>query len=237
MTVIFLHGKGSQGDEFEEEFAENKTTLEKTVLEHTDCEWVFPNAHLRWSSLFQEEMTEWFDIRSLSNPEAEQETQIDGLKESVEYINCLIDEELQTTPASKIILGGISQGSAVAIHVLLSRKETFAGFIGISGWTPLRNQLQSVAKVASAKPLALMDMYRTTLGIDANTTDTTLLTPVWMSHSADDDVIDFEQGEGARDLLKKLGFKVGFHRYEDGEHWLQAPAGHDDLVEFITARL
>lgn len=238
-TVIFLHGRASDGEEFAEEFAENKTSLDKTVLEHVEdkaCKWIFPSAHERWSTLFEEELTEWFDIRSLSNPDEEQENQVAGIKESIEYINTLIDKELATTPAGNIILGGISQGFAVAIHVLLTRAETFGGFIGMSGWAPFRQQLQDAAD-QSEKPAALSDMYRSSLDTSAATTNATMKTPIWMSHSADDNIVEIEQGKAARDVLLKLGFDVDFHEYEDGQHWLQSPAGHDDLVKFITARL
>lgn len=203
---------------------------------HKACKWIFPSAHERWSSVFQEDMTKWFDIRSLSYPDEKQDLQVDGLKESIDYVNSIIDRALQTVPASNIILGGISQGFAVAISTLLTRQETFGGFVGMSGWIPLQKQLRETVQEED-KSAALTAIYALELGIITSTTENTHSTPIWMSHSTDDNTVDLQLGISACETLQSLGFSVDFHEYQDGEHWLQEPKGHDDLVVFLTSKL
>ena len=236
-TVILLHGRGSDGEEFCDDLFQGQLTSGGDLhdsMNRDKCKCVFPSAHERWSTTFQEEMQEWFDIRSLSDPESDGELQKDGLRESVELINEIIEEELQLVPASHIILGGISQGFAVAIQTLLSRKETFAGFIGMSGGVPFKTQLQQ----ASTNPtLALVSFYRQILGIQALTSSDTFKTPICISHSVDDCTVDVQLGKDAADTLRALGMRVQYHEHEDGEHWLQEPRGHDDLSRFLTSRI
>ena len=63
--------------------------------------------------MFQEELDEWFDIYSLSDPSKREELQKEGLHDSVEFINCLIDHECTLVDPSKVIILGLSQGCAV----------------------------------------------------------------------------------------------------------------------------
>lgn len=229
-TIILLHGRGSNGEEFADEFlagqCSNGKTLTQQNLQH--CKWVFPQAHERISTVFQEEISEWFDIFSLSNTDEREELQLEGLRESIEHVQGIIEEEMKHVPAERIVLGGISQGLAVASHVLLSGNYKLGGFLGFSGWLPLRSHLRKVTESNATNPLKAM--YTEVLGMPKATAFAGALdTPVFISHSADDPTIDIELGYEVRDILRGLGMEVDFYELQDGGHWIQEPKGYDAI--------
>jgi predicted esterase len=99
-----------------------------------------------------------------------------------------------------IVLAGISQGCAVAVHALLKQESLLGGFIGLSSWIPAKESLVKTTKNAQR-------------------------TPVFLSHSKNDNVIRIKYGEELRDSLKEIGMEVEWHAYEDGEHWVNEPSG------------
>jgi lysophospholipase-2 len=58
-------------------------------------------------------------------------------------------------------------------------------------------------------------------------------TPVFLSHSVDDEVVPIENGEKLREALKILGMKVEWHAYENGGHWVNEPKGVEDMAAFL----
>lgn len=60
-TIILLHGRGSDGEEFAEELFEARTSDGMHLCERLPgWKWIFPTAHERFSTVFQEELKEWF---------------------------------------------------------------------------------------------------------------------------------------------------------------------------------
>ena len=95
-TIILLHGRGSNGEEFAEELFQGESFSEETLPRHfPGFKWIFPNAHPSFSTVFQEELVEWFDIYSLTDPGLEEELQIGGLGDSVAFILGLVDHEAE----------------------------------------------------------------------------------------------------------------------------------------------
>jgi len=76
------------------------------------CKWVFPSSQERYSTVFQEELDEWFDIYSLTDPAAREELQLEGLRDSINFLQALISEEVNIMTSDRVILLGLSQGSA-----------------------------------------------------------------------------------------------------------------------------
>ena len=74
---------------------------------------MFPSAQERYSTVFQEELDEWFDIYSLSDPSKREDLQREGLHDSVEFIRGLVDRECTLVDPGRVIVLGLSQGSAV----------------------------------------------------------------------------------------------------------------------------
>src|ERR1700722_14119769 len=107
-TIILLHGRGSMGAEFAEELFEARSSAGMSLAGHfPSFKWVFPTSEDRYSTTFQENLTEWFDIRSLSDPELDFSLQIEGIKSSTTYLSKILRKESEIVPSSRIVLGGI----------------------------------------------------------------------------------------------------------------------------------
>lgn len=83
-----------------------------------------------------------FDLRSLepSGPEDEE-----GIRRAAEMVHSLIAEEVAAgIPTKRIVLGGFSQGGALAIYSALTFPEPLAGVIALSAWLPLHQKFPAV---------------------------------------------------------------------------------------------
>ncbi|KAL8668458.1 MAG: hypothetical protein Q9168_006913 [Polycauliona sp. 1 TL-2023] len=227
-TIIALHGRGSNGPEFAEELFEDKTSKDLTLAQHfPHCKWIFPSSQSRYSTVFQEEMPEWFDIYSLTDPSTQEELQVKGLRDSVSHILDIISREIESSvQPSNIFLMGISQGCATAIHALLAGRYRLGGFVGVAGWLPFRRQIMDGE---SLRELGLMDV---------NVTQATGRTPALLCHCKDDDVVDVEMGRQLRDALEIEGLNVDvtFKEFATGGHWIPEPEGFDAIVSFLRDR-
>lgn len=107
---------------------------------------------------------EWYIPRRLpSRPEQEIEEEDDvGLLASVKYIETLIDEQVgKGVPENRIVLGGFSQGHAVALLAgLISSKYAgrLAGLVGFSGYLPMANKIPALRREAGLPAKADGDM-------------------------------------------------------------------------------
>jgi lysophospholipase II len=210
-TIILLHGRGSNGPEFAEQLFEARTSKGLSLREHLPgWKWVFPKSQTRFSTVFQEELVEWFDIYSLADPTLREELQTEGLQQSVAFVRQLVEEEVSTIggDAQKVVLGGISQGCATAIRTMLSSQQLGA-FVGFCSWMPFPSDARDICSNKN--------------------------TPVFLSHTKDDGIVDFELGLQLRNVLRQqLGMDVTWRSYEEGGHWIKEPEGLDDLVAFLA---
>jgi len=218
-TIILLHGRNSNGLELAEELFEGQTSSGDLFASQEavskGVKWIFPNSRSTYSEQFQEDLTEWFDLPSTSNPHAEPERQIGGLLASIAHINSIIENEIKSVPANRILLGGISQGFATASQVLFQCPRQLGGFVGISGWLP--------SCLAAAAPAA---------------SSSTARIPMLITHSHDDEVIDVHEGVAAFSALRGLsGLNVVFKGYAHGGHEICEPQGFDDIQQFLLGFL
>lgn len=244
-TIIFLHGRDSTASEFAEEFFESQASDDRTLLDiFPGTRWVFPTAKMRNSARFETPMSQWFDIWSVENPMERSQIQLDGLRESVEEILAIVQRESTLIAPDRIILGGISQGCATAIHALMYGDVQLSGFIGLSSWLPFEPGTATVPGYESWHVAGDQLRYsRKLLDSSRSTTTTTdpaiakavssLKTPVFLSHSQDDEVVLIANGKKLSDTLQKLGMSVFSKQYQDGGHWVNEPQGVDDLASFI----
>lgn len=86
-TIILLHGRDSNASEFAEEFFESQAADDRTLPEiFPTTRWVFPTSKIRDSARFGVPMSQWFDMWSVENLSEKNETQVEGLRESVREI-------------------------------------------------------------------------------------------------------------------------------------------------------
>ncbi|KAI0479847.1 lysophospholipase II [Xylaria cf. heliscus] len=218
-TVIFLHGRDSNCEEFADEFFESEASepidQPRTLRDlFPNIRWVFPSAPTLQSQRFGTEMSQWFDMWSVENPAERPELQQPGLHQSIEQILGVIKKEEMLVPRERIFLAGISQGFAIAIAAFLSDTSmTFAGLIGLSSWMPAALRTEDTANIEEHLP------------------------PVFLSHSVDDDVVPINNGRELRDVLQSRRFQVEWREYEDGGHWVNEPQGVDDIAHFMTRHM
>ncbi|KAK2855534.1 hypothetical protein FQN49_005101 [Arthroderma sp. PD_2] len=248
-TAILLHGRSSNGAEFAEELLDSKTSGNKTLAAlFPSCRWVFPTSRDRWSSVFQEELTAWFDIYSLSNTSEQQDLQVEGLRESTLYVLEILGQEIDLLEgrSDSVVLGGISQGMATALWTLLCSpgrsKGRIGGFLGMCGWLPFASEIQGLQSPREMIPKFLWDTVRgeeeeAQVTAEAET-EAMLSTPVFLLHGTDDAWVDVELGRQAQTSLVKSGMQVDWMEYSGAEnegHWVKEPEGFDSIVAFLEA--
>ncbi|KAL8629262.1 hypothetical protein Q9189_005055 [Teloschistes chrysophthalmus] len=126
-TIIALHGRGSEGEEFAEELFEQPTSTGKSLGEaYPTLKWVFPSSQERYSTVFQEEMNEWFDIHSLTDPAVREDLQTEGLHDSVNFLLKVLNDEADLIGQERVFLLGLSQGCATGQFFILSNVRFMA---------------------------------------------------------------------------------------------------------------
>lgn len=255
-TAIILHGRGSNGPEFAEELFGESNLSDGTSLTQRfpGWRWVIPSSPLVWSTTFQEELASWFDARSLTDITEQQGLQKKGIQDSVKYITSMLDEEIRELggDSKRVVLGGMSQGGAVAMWTLLCQPKRLGAFFATSTWLPfaadidrLSNNVlsrveKSVAGAGTNEGKEFVESMVSALFSDPRVPS--LSTPVFMGHGTDDGVVDCELGRQARCTLNQIGFSVEAKEYSGAEqegHWLKVPEEVDDISEFlerVTAR-
>lgn len=201
-SLIFLHGLGDTGHGWSEAF--------KMLRGLTHVKFIFPNAPVSAVTLnggFR--MPSWFDILSLtfSGPEDEE-----GIKKATLQIRSLIEEEIKCgIPSEKIVLGGFSQGGALALYTALTTEKTLGGILALSSWLPLNKSFPGSVK---------------------GNQDTNIL----QCHGKMDPVVGYKYGEMTKEALTSFCSKHEFKSYVDLAH-SSSPKEMSDVNEWLKKRL
>lgn len=182
-SVIWLHGLGADGHDFESIVPSLQLKAEANI------HFIFPNAPIQSVTINNHmKMRAWFDILATS---LEKHTvDIAGIYRSADLITPLIQQEIDKgIPAENIMLAGFSQGGAIALHVGLRYPHKLAGILALSTYLPTIDQLVGEGSVAGKT------------------------TPTFMAHGILDAVIAIEAGKSAFDTLTTLGYQIEWHDY------------------------
>ncbi|MFK8015644.1 MAG: alpha/beta hydrolase [Gammaproteobacteria bacterium] len=141
-SVIWLHGLGADGHDFE------PVVPELGLPEQPGVRFVFPHATVRPVTLNGGmSMRAWFDILSLDRTGPVDEA---GIMQSVTEIEALIAAELADgRSAAQIILAGFSQGGVIALHTALRYPVRLGGVMALSTYLPLHDKLAAAATDAN----------------------------------------------------------------------------------------
>jgi phospholipase/carboxylesterase len=133
-SIIWLHGLGADGHDFEPIVAELK-------LNHS-IRFIFPHAPTMPVTVNNGmTMPAWYDITSAQIDSMQDET---GIRKSQAAILALIEREIQRgIKSSNIILAGFSQGGAIALHTGLRYEQPLAGIMGLSTYLPLMDSVKN----------------------------------------------------------------------------------------------
>ena len=159
-TVIWLHGLGADGHDFEPIVPELRLPAAKPVR------FIFPHAPQRPVTINGGmRMRAWYDIFSLGGG-AEDAA---GIRASQAALEGLISGEVKRgIPHDKIVLAGFSQGGAIALQTALRQRERLAGVMALSTYLPLAQTLAKERTVENGDLPIFMahGQYDNMIGID-----------------------------------------------------------------------
>ncbi|MGE5097890.1 MAG: alpha/beta hydrolase [Betaproteobacteria bacterium] len=132
-------------------------------------------------------MRAWYDIAMNDIARLPDER---GIRESQLAVERLIarerDRGIDTT---RIVLAGFSQGGAIALQTGLRHPNRLGGIVALSTYLTLEDSLDAEASSANR------------------------VTPIFMAHGTEDQVIPLQLGEVSRASLERRGYSVEWHTW------------------------
>lgn len=180
-SIVWLHGLGDSGHGW------------ASISAQVQMPWVryvFPTAPNRPITINQGmSMPGWFDLADLGDNFVDDR---EGLMESIRFVKEIVDQEVSKgIPRERIVVGGFSQGGAVALQAL--RSFPVGGIVALSSWLPLVGE----------KPYAIPENQDV---------------PILFCHGDSDEVVNFHVGEGSAEKLHADGLKVDFKAFPGMAH-------------------
>lgn len=170
-SVVFLHGLGADGHDFEPVVPMFRTEGVRFLLPHA------PSMPVTINHGFV--MPAWYDIKSLSFDDEVERADEAGVAASTRAITELVQRErARGIPSERIVIGGFSQGAAMALHIGARHPETLAGVLALSGYLVLADRFARERHAAN------------------------LTTPVLMCHGIVDDVVPIGAGRASVAALR-----------------------------------
>lgn len=133
-SVIWLHGLGSNGYDFEPIIPELK------LPSHLGIRFIFPHAPTKVITINGGlHMPAWYDIFAY---DLEHKVDAKELIASANDIGEIIQREIDRgIPSERIIIAGFSQGGAVAYHLALSYPYQLGGLIALSSYLATKDKI------------------------------------------------------------------------------------------------
>lgn len=211
-AIIFVHGLGDSGDGW----LWFPQVASQGVRGHESINYVFPNApNMPVTGNGGMVMPLWFDIYDFLFRDGRQD--VKGFMKSCNVLKAFIKEQVEkhNVPADRIILGGFSQGAALALATLAFLDFKIAGVVALLGFGRLNDEVEQA---------------RDKSGVNFNT-------PVFQGHGKEDPLVLVDLGRSTSEFYRGLGFqKLQFKSYAGVAH----SAGDEelaDVVRFIDAAL
>eukprot|EP00435_Cladocopium_sp_Y103_P052399 s298_g16.t1 len=133
---------------------------------------------------------------------------------SVEAVLAELVELERSLPPNRLVIGGFSQGAAIALECALRYPKALAGCIVLAGWArPPVHELLAAAKGKQE-----------------------ISTPFLLCHGECDDMVDVSCAEAAKDMLLESGANVQFHKYPGIQHE-SCPELLTAVMEFMCRNL
>eukprot|EP00903_Cladosiphon_okamuranus_P014379 g13349.t1 len=176
-VVVWLHGLGDTAEGWSGSMPEFKLADTKFILPTADSRPITLNGGYQ--------MPGWSDIYGLQEDSPED---AEGFNASADRVRAILDsEKAKGKEPSRMVVGGFSQGGAVALHVCLRATEPLAGCVACSTWVPMNKD------------------YPAALGSGAKDI------PVAQFHGTRDEVVRFTWGQHSHNLIKDgLGMTATF---------------------------
>ena len=185
-SVIWLHGLGADGHDFEPIVPELRLPAELPLR------FVFPHAPIRPVTINGGmEMRAWYDILSLDGEGRADEA---GVRESAALLMDLVDAETSRgVDPGRIVLAGFSQGGAVVLHAGLRYATPVAGLMLLSTYLPVPGAFEAeVARSAESQPRSV---------------------PIFMAHGTFDPMLPYQLGVATKQTVESAGYGIEWHEY------------------------
>jgi phospholipase/carboxylesterase len=198
LTVVLMHGYGAPGDDL--------VGLGDGLVAPAGTTFLFPEAPSGITGAaglmtLDDEARAWWQIdvgrfqraAMLGTLDKLVEEVPEGLHEARASVVAMLDayERETSTPSARIVLGGFSQGSMLALDVALHTERAFAGLAILSG--TLLAAKEWLPRMAARKDL-----------------------PVFQSHGTRDPILPYPVAERLRHELESAGMRVSFTSFNDG---------------------
>ena len=213
--VILSHGFGAPGTDLVPLTAE-LANLDAALVEET--QWIFPAAPLGLDSLGMYGGRAWWMIdleaRLIAIEQGEIESlrkdNPEGLSEASDALLSVVEQALaeSSLDASKLVIGGFSQGSMVSTDVALRMETPPAALALMSGTLLAEDRWKELAEKQAKFPIL-------------------------QSHGYYDPILPYPCAEWLKEMFEATGFKVDFRPFV-GQHQIPLTA-LEGLVELIRA--
>ena len=132
-SVIWLHGLGASGHDFE-------PLIPELGLLERGVRFVLPHAPEQPVTINGGAvMPAWYDIRE---PDIDAVPDADGIRRSVDYLQRLVAAEIaQGLPSGSVLVAGFSQGGVIALHAGLTHPAPLGGILALSTYLALPEAL------------------------------------------------------------------------------------------------
>ena len=186
-TLIFLHGLSQTAHDWVGPLETISDSLPHLRI-------VLPTAPLRPLTLLCGLPAHgWFDAYGWGHDPRQDPV---GVKASSQMIRSLIGDELSLgVDINRVILGGFSQGGALALYTALTDERQFGGVLAMSTWLPLFRDFP-----------------------DASPPQGSRLSPILQCHGEKDPTVLPRLGKGSSYVLKSFCPRHELKLYEDLEH-------------------
>lgn len=184
-TLIWLHGLGADGGDFVG-FVEGLARITDKAMR-----FIFPHAPVQSLTLNGGAlMPAWFDLFGTQPDDAQDEL---GIRRASQAITNLVTEENRRGVASDhIVLGGFSQGGALALYTALTGPHRLAAMVGLSTYLPLASQFADGRMSLNAA------------------------TPLFLAHGVDDPMIPYAFALKTQNILTQCGVAATLRAYPIG---------------------
>lgn len=179
-TLIFLHGLGANGHDFE--------PVARQLMPQLPFRWVLPHAPTLPVTINNGwRMPAWYDITSLDRADG---VDWNTVSDSRSFLHELLEAEASRNPR-KLLVGGFSQGGAIALASSFDAPVAVDGVIALSTYL-LRQAEES--------------------GLPA-TLDTDRVPSVFMAHGTEDQILPLELARQSAQVLRDAGINLEWHEY------------------------
>ena len=193
-TIIWLHGLGADGHDFEPIIPALR------LPDSLGVRFLFPEAPFRPVTINDGmEMRAWFDIESVTRERA---VNREHLAESVAGVRVLIERERERgIPPQRLLLAGFSQGGAVALHATVCPGPGGEAPVEVGGVVALSTYVPDFEAVVAPRDPPV---------------------PIFQAHGSFDPLIPLHFAAVSRRVLTNAGWPVEFHDYPMAHHVSEA---------------